>query len=103
MKKILTLATSILLSGVMLTSCGKNNNHDEPTVAPIKHHLIGFYVDNVLYSTIQVEENKVINEADIATPKKDGFTFVGWKNSNGDLFDLGKQSPVHLIYTHILN
>lgn len=92
MKKILILATSILLSGVMLASCGKNNNNnqDSPTVTPIKHHLIGFYVDDVLYSTIQVEENKTINEKDIASPKKDGFTFVGWKNSIGDLFDFNQ-------------
>lgn len=67
MKNKFVLATSLLLSGLILTSCNKNNNTD--VVEPIKHYLVSFYVDNDLYMTAQVEKNKTIDVM-IPEPKK---------------------------------
>jgi len=85
MKNKFVLATSLLLSGLILTSCNKNNNTD--VVEPIKHYLVSFYVDNDLYMTAQVEKNKTI-DVTIPEPEKDGFIFKGWKDDSENDFDL---------------
>lgn len=87
MKKNLVLMSALLLGSIVLTGCNQEIKKDDDIVTPIKHHLIGFYVDNVLYKTVQAEENKTI-EVTIEDPTKDGYSFEGWKYENGEAFDI---------------
>jgi len=87
MRKNLVLMSALLLGSIVLTGCNQEIKKDDDIVTPIKHHLIGFYVDNVLYKTVQAEENKTI-EVTIEDPTKDGYSFEGWKYENGEAFDI---------------
>lgn len=85
MKKKIPIIASILVGGIFLTGCNKYIPETEQ-ITPIRHYLVGFYVDGNLYKTIQVEENKTIAEV-IEAPKKDGFVFKGWQLEDGSDFD----------------
>lgn len=87
MKKNLILMSALLLGSIALTGCNQEIKKDHDVVNPIKHYLIGFYVDDNLYKTVQAEENKTI-EVTIEVPTKEGYSFDGWKYANGDVFDI---------------
>ncbi len=89
MKKILSFLL-LFVFAFALVGCGEtpDNPDDKPDVPTLEKYTVKLYVDDVLYKTLKVEENKKIGATTVANPTKDGFEFVCWTDKDGNLVDL---------------
>jgi hypothetical protein len=93
MKKLLSFLFIFVLA-LSLISCkdkGKDENggetggNEQPIVTK---HTVQFYVEDVLYKTLKIEEGKTIGEAAVEAPTLAGFEFVSWVDASKNPVDL---------------
>ena len=92
MKKILKVMMLPLALMVSLVGCGEPTNSEQPSepssVQPVVKHTVQFYNGETLFKTMKVENDKTIGAANVATPTKEGFTFVSWVDEANNTIDL---------------
>ena len=92
MKKIISLLVFMFMFMFSLAGCnGPSESVSESTSTPaptVEKYTVQFYVDEVLYKTLKVEENTTIGSDKVDDPMKDGFTFVSWVDSQNSVVDL---------------
>ena len=92
MKNILKVMMLPLALMVSLVGCGEPTNSEQPSepssVQPVVKHTVQFYNGETLFKTMKVENDKTIGAANVATPTKEGFTFVSWVDEANNTIDL---------------
>lgn len=89
MKKLLSFLFIFVL-GFALIGCTSQNPEaptPDPDPTPVKY-TVQFYVNDSLYKTLKVEEDKVIGSSNVETPVMDGFEFIAWVDQNQNTVDL---------------